>query len=174
MRKTFQEDHERAVGNHFIEWLNAATGEQFEFLRRGVEKVEPDLIYHFGEALLNLEVTDAYYDPNHARFIWKDAVGEPDAEQSWTGMNPDISLAEAVRKRILEKSVKTYAESSILLINIPPGMTSAEELQRLLESQPLPSMPFIGVYLVGRFPTTARSTGGSRVLCLKSRLIQLP
>lgn len=161
------EDFERGVGDRFAEWLTSTTGRKCMFLRRGVEA--PDLVYEFVEQELLIEVTAAYYDDNHAKFLWKGAKNLPDAPESWSGVNPDKNLANAIQKRVNDKSAKRYGKNVALLIEVPPGVTTAERLEKLLKALQLPVIvPFVGIYVVGRFPISTDSTGGFRVITIKS------
>ena len=112
-----------------------------------------------------LEVTSAFYDNEHAKFIWKGVRGEPDAPNGWTGINPNESLVNAIRNCITKKAQKRYENETLLLIEVPPGVTSAEELTNLVDMQQFPdNLPFLGIYVVGEFPIKKGSTGGFRVI----------
>ena len=161
-----QDQHEKAVGDAFFEWLNKERGTKYVFLKRGGEA--PDLVYGWNGAELGVEITGAYYDGAHGAFLWKFARGALDAPDSWVGVNPDRSLTEAVVECVRAKSSKQYGSNAMLLVNIPPGTTSFEELARLLSEQDLPSADgFTGVYVCGRFPITTHSAGGYRVIAVK-------
>lgn len=115
-----------------------------------------------------MEITAAYYDDSHAAFLWKAARGAVDAPPVWSGVNSDKSLATAIAKRVDEKSKKQYGENTVLLIEVPPGVTSVESLANLLVRQPLSSQtPFTGIFVVGNFPITTSSAGGYRVIPIK-------
>ena len=161
-----QQQFEKAVGDEFFEWLNARRKTSYSFARRAGEA--PDLVYASGADELLVEITAGYYDGRHAEFLWKGARGTKDAPAGWNGVNPDKSLAQAIANRVAEKCGKRYGGKAVLLINVPPGVTSAEELSELLAQQSFPiEMPFAGVYVVGRFPITSSSSGGYRVLPIK-------
>ncbi len=164
---TQQEDFERGVGDRFAEWLTSTTSRKCTFLRRG--DAAPDLIYEFDSSELLIEITAAYYDDDHAKFLWKGAKQLPDAPMSWAGVNPDQNLANAIQRRVEDKSTKRYGKNVALLIEVPPGVTTAERLERLLKSLQLPSIvPFVGIYAVGRFPMSTDSDGGFRVITIKA------
>src|ERR1035437_1531836 len=133
-----QDQHERSIGDAFFEWFNAGRGTSFTFLRRGGDA--PDLVYGADRAELGVEITGAYYDADHGAFLWKSARGAPDAPGSWFGVNPDQSLASAAVKCIQAKCAKRYGSNTLLLVNIPPGTTSVEELERRLSQLVLPSV----------------------------------
>ena len=161
-----QEQFERGVGDRFAEWLSIATGAPCTFLRRADRA--PDLVYSFKGTDLFVEVTAAYYDGTHAEFLWKGAREEANAPEGWVGVSPAESLAAAIRSRITNKSKKRYGPNTLLLIEVPPGITSVEKLTELLSSTPCPSdAPFVGIYVAGTFPISLESTGGYRVLPLK-------
>jgi hypothetical protein len=161
-----QQQFEKAIGDQFFEWLNTRSKTTYSFSRRAGEA--PDLVYVSGEDELLVEITSGYYDGKHAEFLWKGARGTRDAPANWNGVDPDKSLAQAIAHRVAEKCAKRYGERSVLLINVPPGVTSAEELSELLAKQSLPvEAPFAAIYVVGRFPMTSSSSGGYRVIPIK-------
>lgn len=161
-----QADFEQGVGDRFAQWLSMASGTPCLFLRRADRA--PDLIYSFRGKELLVEVTASYYDGAHAAFLWKGVRGAVDAPVGWSGVNPHTSLAAAITERVTAKSKKRYGANTVLLIEVPPGVTSAERLAKLLASQPvLADTPFTGIYVVGRFPITERSSGGYRVIPIK-------
>ena len=161
-----QDQHERAVGEDFFEWFNERYWSGFSFLRRGGEA--PDLVYGWQGLELGVEVTGAYYDAKHGEFLWKGARQAPDAPNSWFGAWPHQSMVQAVVECIRAKSAKQYGSNALLLVNIPPGVTSAEELAHRLEREELPRVNvFEGVYVCGTFPRTLTSSGGYRVIPVK-------
>ena len=160
-----QEDFELGVGNRFASWLSAIGGDPCVFLRRADRA--PDLVYSYQGSELFIEITAAYYDANHAKFLWKGAKNAADAPSSWLGVNTDKSLAEAIFTGITKKTGKAYGPNTALLIEVPPGTTSVESLEKLLSKQVMPENDFVGIYVTGRFPQTSNSAGGYRVLSLK-------
>jgi hypothetical protein len=126
----------------------------------------PDLVYLYRERVVHRDHC-GLLRRKHAEFLWKGAKNAPDAPASWFGINPDKSLATAVITRIAAKAKKAYGSNTALLIEIPPGVTSAERLEELLSTQILPDTNFIGIFVVGNFPLTTSSAGGYRVLALK-------
>jgi len=161
-----QKKFERAIGDRFIEWLNYETGSEHRFAGRPDRA--PDLLYSSKGVELLIEVTAGYYDTKHAAFIWKGMRGAKDAPDRWTGVNPNRSLAAAISNRVAEKSKKRYGDNTVLLIEVVPGVTSAEDLTELLREQKIQGeTPFAGIYVVGRFPITKHSSGGYRVISLK-------
>lgn len=161
-----QEQFERAAGDAFFEWLNAETGASYSFARRAEQA--PDLVYSFAGIELLVEVTAAYYDGPHAAFLWKGACNGKNAPSGWVGTNPDKSLAQEVANRISQKSKNRYGARCLLLVIVPPGVTSAEKLAELLAQQSIrDNTPFWGIYVAGRFPITSSSAGGYRVIPIK-------
>lgn len=157
---------EQGVGDRFADWLSATSGAQCLFLRRA--DLAPDLVYSYREEELLVEITAAYYDGSHAAFLWKTARGAIDGPTGWAGENPDNLLAAAIGERIIEKSMNRYGENSVLLIEVPPGVTTAESLADLIVDQSLPpKTPFVGIFVVGNFPVTTYSMGGYRVIPIK-------
>jgi hypothetical protein len=161
-----QKEFERSVGDRFIEWLNTETGSEYYFADRPDRA--PDLLYSSNGVELLVEITTTYYDNAHAAFLWKGFRGAKDAPDGWTGVDPNKSLAAAISDRIAKKSKKRYGDNTVLLIEVPPGVTSAEDLASLLREQLVKcETPFVGIYVVGRFPITPRSSGGYRVIPIK-------
>jgi hypothetical protein len=162
-----QAQFEQSIGDQFASWLTDAYRSPCLFVRRG--DPAPDLVYSFRAIELLVEITAAYYDErSHAKFLWKAACEEEDAPEHWDGINPDKTLTEKVVNRIRKKSKKLYPANTVLLIDVPPGVTEAEELTELLARQTIPDTSFSGIYVVGTFPMTSQSTGGYRVIPLKS------
>lgn len=165
-----KETIERKVADRFFDWLKNQSGPEFVFSRRAGEA--PDLVYVSGTDQLQVEVTTAYYDGTHAKFLWDFERGAENPPAGWHGVgNPHRALADEVLTRLRDKCGKRYGGTTILLILIPPGLTSADDLWELVSAQTLPSViPYLGVYVVGRFPiSTSRPTsvGDYRVLPVK-------
>ena len=161
-----QQQFEKAIGDEFFEWLNARRKTSYSFSGRAGEA--PDLVYASGTHELSVEITAAYYDGKHAEFLWKNWRGTKDAPAGWKGVNPNKSLAQAIANRVAEKCTKRYGGESILLVDVTPGVTSAEELSELLAQGSFPTeIPFAGVYVVGQFPIKSSSSGGYRVIPIK-------
>ena len=163
-----KEKFEFDVAEGFFEWLTDNGGPRCVFSGRAGQA--PDLVYvaATGEEI-QIEITGTYYDGSHAKFLWDDLRGVTNPSSGWHGVgNPDKKLANDLSKRLHEKCKKRYGPTTILLIQIPPGLTSAEDLAKLLFAQTLPPVvSFAGVYVVGRFPITSKSSGGYRVLTIK-------
>lgn len=123
---------------------------------------------------MKIEHTGVYYDSSHARFIW-DGARSPSTPQPepWIGVNPDKRLALEVKNRIEVKSKKDYGRNCILLIEIPPGVTYAGELELLL--LPLEksdgSERLLGIYIAGKFPNVNDQPGGYQVITVKKAKI---
>lgn len=161
-----QEQFELGVGNRFADWLSQSSGASCAFLRRADRA--PDFVYVYRGIQIQFEITAAYCDGKHAEFLWKAARGVADAPEGWTGVNADKLLAGAIAKRISEKAQKQYGENTVLLIEVPPGITTVERLNALLVDQSNVAVTqFAGIYVVGTFPITSSSTGGYRVIPLK-------
>jgi hypothetical protein len=127
-----------------------------------------DLIYTPDSNEIFIEVTSAFYDDEHAKFIWKSVRGEADAPTRWIGVNPNKRLVDEICSRLIKKAQKRYEDETLLLIEIPPGITSAEELSELLDKQQFPkNLPFAGIYVVGNFPIKKHSIGVFRAIPIK-------
>lgn len=59
-----QKRHEHAAGDAFVAWYNLQNRKQFVYDERPREA--PDLRYVDGGDVLDVEITDAYYDKNDA------------------------------------------------------------------------------------------------------------
>jgi hypothetical protein len=153
--------HEKAVGDEFVRWFNEKNNTDFVLKGQAGDGPGPDLAY---SAELRLEVTDAYYDDQDAKFLWKNARKAPDAPQGWQGTEFDKTLLDQINKRLEEKCLKSsYGPNCILVINMQPSLTTAEELESMLPNVKLPqSVPFVGIYLTGNFPSSVGSAGGYR------------
>lgn len=161
-----KEKYEKSVGDTFIEWLNSEIGTEYRFIN--YPDRAPDLLYSSNGDDLLIEVTSAFYDREHAKFIWKGIREEEDAPLGWSGFNPNRSLAAEIFNRVTEKAKKRYGDKTVLLIEVPPGVTSAEELTEMLGNKQVEKQtPFVGIYVVGNFPIKTHSTGGYRVIPIK-------
>ncbi len=160
-----QLQHERAVGDRLVAWLNTRYGRKFDFSGRGREA--PDLLYSDGDRTLGVEVVGVYYDPAHAKMLWQNAREVPGASDNWLGKDPDQNLAQGIRTQIEKKCGKAYGPDCVLLVNVPPGLTTKEELGVLLERISIPQpCPFVGVFVAGTFPMSTSSVGGYHVFPL--------
>ena len=153
---------EQAVGHVFIRWLNKVKGKQFKYGNRPHEA--PDLRYVDGNQILNIEITDAYYDKKDgAAMQWKTARKEEGAPDRWSGRDFDRTLVSNISAGIAKKCRKDYGKDCVLVVAVRPGLTSAEEMEQMLSDIKIPEKtPFTGVYLTGDFPWTDSSRGGFR------------
>jgi hypothetical protein len=145
-----QLQHERAVGDRLIDWLNQRDGSHFVYSRRG--KDAPDLVYT-DTRILGVEIVDAYYDAADAKRQWKGARKAPDAPKRWSGADPDRRLLGDIEWQIRKKCRLAYGPNCILVVSVRPAITSEITMKELLRDLQLPDkIPFIGVYLSGNFP----------------------
>lgn len=153
-----QMDHERAVGDAFVDWYNRQNATRFAFHSRGADP--PDLVYRWdGEDLL-LEITAAYYDRANATMLWQQARRVPGALDIWSSKEPDSKLVDSINLALEKKSNRRYSDKCVLLVSIYADLTDAEEVETLLSQVKVPvAHPFSAAYLAGIFPT---SSGGSR------------
>jgi hypothetical protein len=163
-----QANHEQAVGEKLVRWLNARDGTAFAFDRRGGEA--PDLVYRDGNNYLHIEVVSAYYDPDHAKWLWGHARARTDTSAKWEGSEFDTGLLRSVETQITKKCLKKYGPDCVLVVSALPSLTSAAELDALLGRLVLPDqIPFRSIFLTGDFPTTSTDAGGYHVWVLYSR-----
>ncbi len=153
-----QEQHERAVGDAFVNWFNQQNGTEYIYDRRAADP--PDLIYRCGDHELRLEITAAYYDPENAAMLWHNARGVPGAPDMWGSKSPDQKLVESINSALAKKCVKAYPPGCVLLVALYPDLTSAEEFAELTPQISVPpDDPFTEIYVAGMFPA---SSSGSR------------
>jgi hypothetical protein len=161
-----QSKHERTAGDAFIRWFNRRNGKRFTFDARPGEA--PDLKYVDGHQILNIEITDAYYDRDDAEMQWKTARKEASARDRWSGGDFDRALVTNISVGIAKKYPKDYGKDCVLVVAVRPGLTTAEEMEQMLSKIEIPGKnPFTGIYLIGDFPWTDSSRGGFRCWCLQ-------
>ena len=74
-----KDNFERVVAENFVHWYNQQNRTNFIFYSR---QENPDLTYRDDITELNIEVTSAYYDQRHARLLWQNARGVPNAPKA--------------------------------------------------------------------------------------------
>jgi hypothetical protein len=158
-----QKQHERAAGDKFISWYNNQTGSNFNFASRG--DLGPDLIYKDQSIILKIEIVDCYYDNNDAKVKWMNVRHIPNAPRGWGGVNFDYALLKDINRAIKDKCVnKSYGSDCIILVNISPSLTTANEIEDMLSLIEIPKgVPVDAIYLSGTFPISRNSIGGYRV-----------
>ena len=153
--------HEHAVGYEFVRWFNKVNGKQFKYDNRPHEA--PDLRYVDGNQILNIEITDAYYDEDDAEMQWKTARKEADAPDRWSGGDFDRTPVSNISAGIAKKCRKDYGKDCVLVVAVRTGLTSVEEMEHMLSEIKIPEKtPFTGIYLTGDFPWIDSSRGGFR------------
>ncbi len=156
---TIQENHERAVGNAFMDWYNERMGTSYAYYARGTDA--PDLIYKDGSKELLLEIAVAYYDAGHATMLWQNARDFPIAPDSWSTKSPDQKLVDSVSLAIAKKSGKAYPSGCVLLVTIYPDLTAAEEFAALMPEIRVPDADsFAEIYVGGLFPASRSGSVG--------------
>ena len=149
---------EKGVGDHFIQWYNKKMGRKFEFDRLGADP--PDLLYRDGEEILPVEITTEYYDQDDARLNWQN-VRNNSTTKRWSGVDFDQSLVRRIIKRIEKKCKGTYDPGTVLMIGIYPRLTTNKDFQSMLNTIRIPDeIPFTGIYVGGRFPSSTDTMGG--------------
>ena len=157
MAESIRDLHERGVGDAFISWFNAQHGTSYSFAQRGGDP--PDVLYRDGSKTLPLEITTAYYDAADARARWKIARHDPDAPTGWSGFDANTKLIENIRSIIVDKCLGQHDPGTLLVISIYPAVTTAEEVDTLLEGISISARnPFDGIFLIGNFGIS--SSGG--------------
>lgn len=159
---------ERVFADGFFDCLKYQDGPSFTFSRRAGEA--PDFVYVNGEDELQVEVTTAYCNNVQPQFL-REVAYKPELALVCVG-NQDEALANSVVERVQEKRLNRYGEKTILLIEVPSGQVSVENLKKLLAEKVFPPLPFLGVYVSGWFPIMdirpgVLSLGGYHVLAIK-------
>jgi hypothetical protein len=148
---------EFAVGERFVDWYNLQNGTAFTFAREGET---PDLHYADGVAELNVEITRAYYDEGDAKVAWENARSRADAPQSWSGIDFDDQLADNISAEIAKKCKKTYPVGCILVVDVRPRLTDAQEMASKIGHIVIPpAHSFSAIYLTGIFPQSSVAPG---------------
>jgi hypothetical protein len=156
---TTQEQHERAVGEAFINWYNRQNCTEFRYHDRGADP--PDLVYQSGSQELLLEITAAYYDADNATMLWQNARGVPGAKSIWISKNPDQKPIDNINAVLSKKCAKQYPANCVLALHLNPDITAEEELEALIAQIKVPvEHTFVGIYLGGLFPISHNSRGG--------------
>jgi hypothetical protein len=154
-----QEQHERAVGDCFMEWYNKRNGTEFHYDRRGADP--PDLVYRSGTQELLLEITSSYYDENNAAMLWQNARGVRGAADLWMGKEPDQTLIKHINRMIAKKCSKPYPERCLLIVQIYPDLTDADEMNAMRDQIEIPERhPFAEIYVGGLFPSSSSGSPG--------------
>src|SRR5689334_19786800 len=131
-----QKKYERAVGDQFIAWFNCERGTAYEFVDRA--GVAPDLTYRDRDAVLRLELTEAFYDAHDARMKWQQLRQHPNAPRFWAGVEPDEALARDIAARVSKKSINDYGANCLLVVTVDPTVTSIADLDRVLPTVKIP------------------------------------
>jgi hypothetical protein len=154
-----QEQHEQAIGAAFIEWYNRQCGTTFRYHSRGADP--PDLVYRSEDRKMLLEITAAYYNADNAAMLWQNARGVSGAADRWMSKGPDQKLIGSINAGLAKKCEKLYPANCVLVVNIYPDLTSAEELNTLIHQIKVPvNHSFDAIYLTGIFPTSSDGSPG--------------
>jgi hypothetical protein len=149
-----QDRHERAVGDAFISWYNQRNATGYTYHDRGADP--PDRVYRFEAAELPLEITGAYYDADYAKMEWQNARGLHNAPDCWGRPEPDEALIADVNAVVAKKCAKKYPPHCLLVVNVNPAITSADEFSALVsEVRVPPTRDFAGIYVGGAFPESS-------------------
>jgi hypothetical protein len=161
MNESLKQEVERAVGDKFVEWLNRATGSEFQFERIGADP--PDLVYRDGDKTMPVEVATSYYHKEDAIMRWKHARKDRTAPMKWSKPldEPDQRLITGINQRIVEKCLGTHDVGTVLIIEVYPAITTKAEFEELKSSIATPSStPFAAIYVAGRFGHSRDGAGG--------------
>ncbi len=119
---------------------------------------QPDVLYGFGEQLIGIEITGAYYCDQHAKTIW--TASRPTARAQaiiykFSITEPDKLIRESVEKRIVEKSKKKYQKVNQVWLGIhqEAELSDKTSTDLALKQIRLPKLhPFTRIFLVHRLP----------------------
>jgi hypothetical protein len=166
---SLKEKHEVTIADEFLKTL----GFTAEFLRRGKDGVEPDVIYSVAERTLGIEIATAYYNEAQPKAEWQLARGITKFVSRIMKMglarNPDKLISWAVQREIDDKCSKRYSgvDSIWLCIYQHAPLADVAETEDLLPRLKIPSEhPFEKIYL--GFYAHARDGGSFRVYELLS------
>jgi len=126
-RRSVKKQHERAVVQDFLEWLNARRGTQFKVIE---EPDRPDAIIRSTRVTRWVEVTDAFWTEDWAKDLYSYATpGEehkPVESGPYTGMDESLAshfvqvLVNKLKKRSYLQSLEKYGPGYLLVpINHP-------------------------------------------------------
>lgn len=158
-RESVKKDHEKAVGDQLLEFLNA----RFSFERFGdPNNREPDVIYTHGGGTLGIEVSTAYYRNRDAQDEWEIATGERplaagEIRPSSGGIigNPDQLICDRVQAELEDKCGKAYegTNETWLCINLDAPLSDACSVATCVkELQVPPKHGFARIYLTYTAP----------------------
>jgi len=152
---SLKEQHEIAIGNALLRELKLDA----QWIRHGVDGVEPDLIYQLAGKKVGIEITTAYYDEHQARVEWQLARGElrPDRNgfayikkpREWTG-EPYKLIAASVQRKLDVKCSKSYSgvDAAWLCIEQHAQLADVSEtLEMILHLRISAGHPFERIYL---------------------------
>jgi hypothetical protein len=81
-----------------------------------MQREAPDLRYVDGTRVVNLELTDAYYDEqSDAAMQWDAARKKANAPDSWSGGDFDRALIKNINAGIAKKCRKDYGRNCVLV-----------------------------------------------------------
>jgi hypothetical protein len=162
---SLKEQHEIAIGNALL----ATLGHNVEFIRHGLDGIEPDLIYSVAERTIGIEIATAYYDNAQAKAEWQLARGISKFDShgiakigSWS--EPDKLISSQVQREIDDKCSKSYSGVDVawLCIEQHAALADVAETRDLIARLIVPGdHPFEKLYL--GFYAQAGDGGGFRV-----------
>jgi hypothetical protein len=162
---SLKEQHEIAIGNALL----ATLGHNCEFIRHGLDGVEPDVIYSLHGRILGIEIATAYYDEAQATAEWQLARGISKFDSlgiakigSWN--EPDKLISAQVQREIDDKCSKSYSGVDTAWLCIEqhaPLAEVAETLDLIARLRIRSENPFVKLYL--GFYANAGDGGGFRV-----------
>jgi hypothetical protein len=141
-----QLDHERNVGDRFIEWYNSHYDENFVFKER--PQNAPDLIYESSKDRLLVEIGSFYYTDVDAKIEWAAKRGLSEPRHSGRA----LELKEHFESVLANKNRKDYGSDVILLLYSMCRFHCSCEAQSLIRLFQVPnSCKFKEVYFAGDF-----------------------
>ncbi|OFW10535.1 MAG: hypothetical protein A3H27_08765 [Acidobacteria bacterium RIFCSPLOWO2_02_FULL_59_13] len=150
--EALKKDKERTAGDRFIKLHNSEGGHNFTF-KESPRQDPPDLIYEDTKRLL-LEITVAYYDQKHAKWLWDIERGIDSSEISFSPLIKEPTLsAYSFLNELIQKKCKgrfQYADPIFLVIAIEAfGMTTAKVNDFISSQLEIPpEVPFQEIWLL--------------------------
>ena len=146
----FQDRHQSAVGQCFVDWYNSRHRTKYQLLRRDGE--DGDLLFGDGEREFKGEIASLYTERLDDSIRWMHARNRPDARRFSTPGEFEQALVGSINDEFVERCLRERVSGRVLLISIHPTVAPVLVLREALRQivVPVPS-PFDGIYLVGTF-----------------------
>ena len=168
-----KEQHEIAVARALLLTL----GHNAQFVRHGLDGIEPDVIFSSDGLTLGIEIATAYYNEDDAKADWDLARGISQFDSDSIAplgpilIGPDKLIASAVQRELDDKCSKTYSRTDLVWLCVYEHAALAEvsETEDLITRLKIPNKhPFEKIYL--GFYAPLGDGGGFRVYDLLEKI----